>query len=147
MPSPALLDSVVAALPDGAPGLQLRALVARVEGWGYEAVRAAMRVLIEQGRAQATGNRSHRLYRRGAPDLDPDARDAAAPAADAAVTPQGVDVAPALAFLARRGFRVVRHPETGSYVVGGQRLNPTQIVRQANVLLARQIITGKAGAR
>jgi hypothetical protein len=144
MPSPALLDAVVAALPDGAPGLKLCALVARIEGWGYEAVRAAMRVLIEQGRAQATGNRSHKLYRRGAPD---GGRDDIAPAASAPATSPGVDVAPALAFLARRGFRVVRHPETGAYVVGGQRLNPAQIVRQANVLLARQLITGKAGAR
>jgi hypothetical protein len=152
MPSAALLDAVEAVLPTAGSGLALREVAALVTGWGYEAVRAAARGLIQEDRAVATGARSHLRYRRVDGNLpDPgadcdatDARDEIAPRPLAgAPHPPNVDLGPALNFLERCGFRVVRNPETGAYVVGGQRLNPAQIVRQANVLLARQLIAGR----
>ena len=134
----ALLDATLTAVPSSAPGEPIRTIAAGVAGFGFEAVRTALRQLRRKGLVRARGARSHFLYCRVAPD-DPDAapdddEGRAEPLASAPEPPPVPDVRVALAFLSARGFKVARHLADGAWIVGGQRMSPAAIVRQAELL-------------
>ena len=62
--SPATVAQVEAALPYDAPGLRPRDVHERVGCWSRITTRAALRCLVEEGRATFDGPDGKRLYRR-----------------------------------------------------------------------------------
>jgi len=137
-PGPALLDTVAAALPDAPPGLRLGALAARVNAalacpYARDSIANALKHLIAEGRAAFVGRTSHRLYAKaGALPADEATREASRHRAGA---PPAIDPTPALAVLARRGFKIARNEALGCWIVGGQKMGAAAIVRQAEILL------------
>jgi hypothetical protein len=133
----ALLSAILAALSSTEPGTSIREIAHQVPAHGPEAVRRALRQLRRAGRVRASGPRSHFLYRRAeARDDEPDADEGGAePLPNAPAPPRPPDVTAALAFLATRGFTIARNRAEGFWVIGGQRLSPAAIVRQAEILM------------
>ncbi|MBV8169484.1 MAG: hypothetical protein JO021_21995 [Alphaproteobacteria bacterium] len=128
----ALIEAVWAALPPAPPGLPLAALRDRANAaldrrHHAGTVRLALAELVAEGRCVGGADAYWRPQHddEAAPAQTPDAL------ADAALQP-------ALDYLRKRGFAVARHPEDLGWIVGGQRLSPAQIRRQAAILHHRE---------